>query len=128
MFPTVLTSSTFMPRLADTSFWPLKRTEMKQKKKKGQTRTKIKKFFVFVSIDQNQIWQKISIFVNLDNFRRRYKTDSKSVQLVPDVWGVTVIVGELKEVIWAALLIRERALNFWLQHVLSYLVTVVHAL
>lgn len=47
--------------------------------------------------------------------------------ILPDVWGVAVIVRELQEVIWAALLIRVGALNFWLQHVLSDLVPAVHA-
>lgn len=46
----------------------------------------------------------------------------------PHVRGVTVVVWEFKQVIWAALLIRERALDFWLQHVLSNLVPAVHAL
>ncbi len=45
----------------------------------------------------------------------------------PHVRYVAVIVWEFEQIVWTALLVREGALDLWLQHVLCDLVSDIHA-
>lgn len=60
--------------------------------------------------------------------KQHFKHVKFTPKVSPHVRGVAVVVGEFKQVIGASLLIREGALNFRLQHVLSNLVPALHAL